>query len=62
MIVIADTTPLNHLILIDQVSVLEALYKRVVVPLLQTGFRASPEVVQLFLDRYARRRMLGSSP
>jgi uncharacterized DUF497 family protein len=32
MIVIADTTPLNHLILIDQASVLEALYGRVIVP------------------------------
>lgn len=32
MIVIADTTPLNHLILIDQVSLLRALYGRVIVP------------------------------
>lgn len=32
MIIIADTTPLNHLILIDQVSLLTALYGRVIVP------------------------------
>jgi predicted nucleic acid-binding protein len=32
MIVIADTTPLNHLILIDQANILETLYGRVVVP------------------------------
>jgi predicted nucleic acid-binding protein len=32
MIVIADTTPLNHLILIEQVSILQALYGRVIVP------------------------------
>ena len=31
MIVIADTTPLNHLILIDQASLLKALYVRVIV-------------------------------
>lgn len=31
MIVIADTTPLNHLILIDQVSLLKVLYGRVIV-------------------------------
>jgi predicted nucleic acid-binding protein len=33
MIVIADTTPLNHLILIDQASLLRTLYGRVIVPL-----------------------------
>jgi predicted nucleic acid-binding protein len=32
MIVIADTTPLNHLILIDRASILEVLYRRVIVP------------------------------
>jgi predicted nucleic acid-binding protein len=32
MIVIADTTPLNHLILIKQVSLLKALYGRVIGP------------------------------
>lgn len=31
MIVVADTTPLNHLILIDQVSLLKVLYGRVIV-------------------------------
>jgi predicted nucleic acid-binding protein len=32
MIVVADTTPLNHLILIDQVSLLKTLYGRVIIP------------------------------
>lgn len=32
MIVIADTTPLNHLILIEQDRLLQALYGRVIVP------------------------------
>ncbi len=32
MIVIADTTPLNHLILIEQANILAALYGRVIVP------------------------------
>ena len=32
MIVIADTTPLNHLILIQQDKLLKALYGRVIVP------------------------------
>lgn len=32
MIVIADTTPLNHLILIKQASILRTLYGRVIVP------------------------------
>jgi predicted nucleic acid-binding protein len=32
MIVVADTTPLNHLILIDKVSLLKTLYGRVIIP------------------------------
>lgn len=32
MIVVADTTPLNHLILIDEVNLLKALYGRVIIP------------------------------
>jgi predicted nucleic acid-binding protein len=32
MIVVADTSPLNYLILINQISVLEALYGRILVP------------------------------
>lgn len=32
MIVVADTTPLNYLILIDQIDILEALYGRILVP------------------------------
>jgi predicted nucleic acid-binding protein len=32
MIVVADTTPLNYLVLIDEIEVLPALYQRVLVP------------------------------
>jgi predicted nucleic acid-binding protein len=32
MIVVADTTPINYLILIGKIQVLPALYGRVVVP------------------------------
>jgi len=32
MIVVADTSPLNYLVLIDQIHVLEVLYKRVAIP------------------------------
>ncbi|HEY0794737.1 MAG TPA: hypothetical protein VGD64_03040 [Acidisarcina sp.] len=32
MIVVADTTPLNYLILIDQIDLLPALYQRVLIP------------------------------
>jgi predicted nucleic acid-binding protein len=32
MIVVADTSPLNYLILIEQVQVLEALYGQVIIP------------------------------
>jgi len=32
MIVVADTSPLNYLILIDRISILETLYSRIMVP------------------------------
>ena len=32
MIVVADTSPLNYLILIDRISILETLYTRILVP------------------------------
>ena len=32
MIVVADTSPLNYLILIDHISILETLYSRILVP------------------------------
>jgi predicted nucleic acid-binding protein len=32
MFVVADTTPLNYLILIEQIELLPALYERVVIP------------------------------
>jgi predicted nucleic acid-binding protein len=49
MIVIADTTPLNHLVLIDQVSLLKALYVRVIIPnavLSELQDRATPAKVK----------------
>lgn len=69
MVVVADTTPLNQLILIRQVSLLNltVLYlgagRRLIGDfpaalnqLLQTGFRASPDLIQFFLDRHAARK------
>jgi predicted nucleic acid-binding protein len=32
MIVVADTTPINYLILIRHINVLPALYQRIIVP------------------------------
>jgi predicted nucleic acid-binding protein len=32
MIVVADTSPINYLILIDQIAILEALYGRILIP------------------------------
>ncbi len=32
MIVVADTSPINYLILIDRIAILEALYKRILIP------------------------------
>ena len=32
MIVVADTSPLNYLILIDQIAILEVLYGRILIP------------------------------
>ena len=53
MIVIADTTPLNHLILIEQVSILNALYGRVIVPaavLSELQTRAAPPKVKTWIS------------
>ena len=33
MIVVADTTPLNYLVLIEQIDLLPALYQQVLIPL-----------------------------
>jgi predicted nucleic acid-binding protein len=52
MIVVADTTPLNHLILIDQVSLLKALYGRVIIPyavLSELQDEATPPRVKEFI-------------
>ena len=32
MIVVADTSPINYLILIDRIAVLEVLYGRILIP------------------------------
>jgi predicted nucleic acid-binding protein len=52
MIVIADTGPLNYLVLIGSVDVLQPLYTRVIVPpalarLRSTNFRLRPDVERL---------------
>jgi len=52
MIVIADTTPLNHLCLTDQVDLLQALYGRVIVPqavLSELQARAAPSKVKAWI-------------
>jgi predicted nucleic acid-binding protein len=53
MIVIADTTPLNHLILIEQINLLEALYGRVIVPqavLSELQAKATPPKVKAWIS------------
>lgn len=50
MIVIADTTPLNYLVLIDRVQT-DAIDR-----LQQTSFYVSPEVLNPLLQRYGRKR------
>jgi len=53
MIVIADATPLNHLILINQASILEALYGRVIVPsavLSELQAQAAPPKVMAWIS------------
>jgi predicted nucleic acid-binding protein len=32
MIVVADTSPINYLILIDQIAIIETLYGRILIP------------------------------
>jgi predicted nucleic acid-binding protein len=54
MIVIADTTPLNHLILIEQIHLLHALYGRVIVPqavLSELQAQATPPKVKAWIDK-----------
>lgn len=53
MIVIADTTPLNHLILIEQTNLLPALYGRVIIPqavLSELQAQASPPKVKAWMS------------
>lgn len=53
MIVIADTTPLNHLILIDHARLLSALYGRVIVPsavLSELQTKAAPPKVKEWIS------------
>lgn len=54
MIVIADTTPINYLVLIDQANVLRELYGRVVIPqAVFTELRSSdtPEAVREWIAK-----------
>jgi predicted nucleic acid-binding protein len=54
MIVIADTTPLNHLILIEQIDLLQALYGRVIVPqavLSELQAQATPPKVKAWISK-----------
>jgi predicted nucleic acid-binding protein len=39
MIIVADTSPLNYLILIDRISILETLYRRIMVAYGCSGVR-----------------------
>jgi hypothetical protein len=53
MIVVADTTPLNHLILIDHASALKALYGRVIIPqaiLSELQHEATPPRVEQWIS------------
>ena len=53
MIVIADTTPLSHLILIEQDRLLKALYGRVIVPpavLSELQARAAPPRIKAWVS------------
>ena len=54
MIVIADTTPLNHLILVDQADLLRALYGRVIIPqavLSELQAYATPPAVKAWVSK-----------
>jgi predicted nucleic acid-binding protein len=53
MIVVADTTPLNYLVIIGQVEFLPALYQSgaALERLEQTNFRLSPKIRDEFIKR-----------
>jgi predicted nucleic acid-binding protein len=54
MIVIADTTPLNYLVLIDRVEVLPQLYDRVLIPVAvweELQRPETPEAVRAWIAR-----------
>jgi predicted nucleic acid-binding protein len=59
MIVVADTSPLNYLILIDEIELLPDLFEKVLLPsaVLQelkhshTTFRLSPKFASALLER-----------
>ena len=54
MIVIADTSPINYLILIGEIDVLPALYGRVLIPPSmreELGRARAPEAVRLWITR-----------
>ena len=54
MIAVADTSPINYLILIGEIEVLSALYERVVIPSSvreELGRPRAPEIVRLWTSR-----------
>ncbi len=53
MIVISDTSPINYLVLIEQIDLLPRLFGRVIIPpavLRELGQRGSPEEVRVWLS------------
>jgi predicted nucleic acid-binding protein len=54
MIVIADTGPVNYLILIDEIDLLPALYGQLLIPPSvheELGRKRAPEAVRLWIAR-----------
>jgi predicted nucleic acid-binding protein len=48
MVVVTGTSPINYLVLIDQIEILPLLYERILIPvahLRQTSFRVSQAVL-----------------
>ena len=56
MIVVSDTTPINYLILIDQIGLLKNLYGRLIIP------QAAYEEMQRTVTPEKVRQWIGSQP
>jgi predicted nucleic acid-binding protein len=61
MIVVADTSPLNYLVLLGHIGVLANIYAEVLVPqtvlaLQATNFHVAPDLIELLLANDAKRR------